>query len=85
MSMIDVDEGEEADEKVIDGDFIDDENVFHENIEDYYAFINVSRSVEDAIQDSFIDFDYSQEAHVQMITILVRILLKSSRTSSVPF
>ena len=29
-----------------DGDFIYDENNFDKNVEDYYAFTNVSRSVE---------------------------------------
>ena len=48
---------------ISDGDFIDDEKNFDENVEDYYTFTNVSRSVEDAMQDSFIDFDYSQEAN----------------------
>ena len=61
--IIDVDEGEEVYENVSDGDFIDDEKNFDENVEDYYAFANVSRSVEEAMQDSFIDFDYSQEAN----------------------
>ena len=48
---------------VIDDDFIDYENEFNESAADYYAFTNVSMSVEDAMQDSFIDFDYSQEAN----------------------
>ena len=43
-------------------DFIDDENEFNESVANYYAFTNVGRSVEDAMKDSFIDFDYSQEA-----------------------
>ena len=58
-----VDEGEGVYENISDGDFIDDEKNFDENVEDYYTFTNVSRSVEDALQDSFIDFDYSQEAN----------------------
>ena len=37
------------------GDFIDDENDFDENVEDY------SRSVKDAMQVTFINFYYSQE------------------------
>ena len=45
---------------VSDVEFIDD-NVYDENITDYYAFTNVSRRVEDAMQDSFIDLDYSQK------------------------
>ena len=42
---------------------INDENDFDENLENYYAFTNANRSVEDAMQDSFIHFDYSQEAN----------------------
>ena len=37
--------------------------VSDENIEDYYAVTNVSTSVEDAIQGSFINFDYFQAAN----------------------
>ena len=48
-------------EDLIDDDFIGDENEFHESFAGYYAFKNVIRSVEDAMQDSFIDFDYSRE------------------------
>ena len=47
---------------VSDIKFIDD-NVYDENITDYYAFTNVSRRVEDAMQDSFIDLDYSQKTN----------------------
>ena len=36
-------EGEEVYENVSDRDFIDDENDFDENVEDYYAFTNISR------------------------------------------
>ena len=36
-------------------DLIDDETQIDDNLEDYYAFTNVSRSVEDVIQDSFLD------------------------------
>ena len=49
-------------ENVSDVDFIDDETEFNGSVADYYAFTNVSRSAEDAMQDSFIDSDYSQEA-----------------------
>ena len=49
-------------ENVSDVDFIDNQNDFDENVEDFYAFTNVIRSYEDAMQDSFIDFDWSQEA-----------------------
>ena len=50
-------------ENVTDVDYIDDENKFNGSVADYYAFTNVSRSVEDVMQDSFIDFDYSSEAN----------------------
>ena len=40
-------------------EFIDDESEFNQSVAGYYAFINVNRSVEDTMQDSFIDFDYS--------------------------
>ena len=50
-------------ESVSDVEFIDDENVYDENITDYYAFTNVSRNLDDAMQDSFIAFDYSQEVN----------------------
>ena len=62
--VTDVDEeNEDVYENVSDGDFIDDENDFDENVEDYYAFTNVSRCIEEAMQDSFIDFHYFQEAN----------------------
>ena len=48
---------------VSDGNFINDENDFDENVEGYFAFTNVSRSVEDAMQNFFINFDYYQEAN----------------------
>ena len=50
-------------ENVSDIDFIDNQSDFDENVEDFYAFTNVIRSYEDAMQDSFIDFDWSQEAN----------------------
>ena len=63
-SVVDLDEeNEDVYEDVSDANFIDDEKDFDENVEDYYAFTNVSRCVEEAMQDSFIDFDYSQEAN----------------------
>ena len=58
-----IDDKNLSDNNVSDCDFIDDENNFDENLEDYCAFANVSRGVEDAMQDSFIDLDYSQEAN----------------------
>ena len=33
---------------------------FDDNVEDYYAFTNVYRSVEDAMQDSFLELDSSE-------------------------
>ena len=41
----------------------DDDDNFDDNLEDYYAFANVSRNYEGDMQDSFIDFDWSQEAN----------------------
>ena len=35
-----------------DDDFIDDENQIDNNVQDYYAFANVCRSVENVLQDS---------------------------------
>ena len=54
---------DEVNESVSDVEFVDDENIFDENLKTYYATTNVKRSFEDAMQDSFIDFDYSQEAN----------------------
>ena len=45
-----------------DEEFIDDSFV-EESVSDYYEFTNVSREYDDAIQDSFSDFDYDQEAN----------------------
>lgn len=72
--VIDVDKGEEMYKNVSDSGFTDDENKFDENVEDYYTFTNVSRRIEEAMQDSFINFDYSQEdnKYCSMIIILVR-------------
>ena len=62
--VIHVDEGnEDVYENVSDRDFIDDEDDFDEAVEDYYAFTNVSRCNENAMQDSFIYFDYFQETN----------------------
>ena len=45
-SVVDLnEENEDVYEDVSDGDFIDDEKDFDENVEDYYAFRNVSRCV----------------------------------------
>ena len=45
-----------------DEEFIDDSFV-EESVTDYYGFTNVSREYNDAIQDSFSDLDYDQEAN----------------------
>ena len=45
---------------VSDNEFIDDETEIDNNLEDYYAFTNVFRSAEDAMQDSFLDSDSSE-------------------------
>ena len=50
----------ELDVNISDVEFIDDENDFNESVDTYYAFTNVNRRLEDAMQDSFTDFDYSQ-------------------------
>ena len=55
-------------------EFIDDESEFNQSVAGYYAFINVNRSVEDTMQDSFIDFDYSQEAIIVSQKIMIRII-----------
>ena len=61
-------------ENVYNVDFIDDENEFNESVADYYNFTNVSKSIEDAEQDSFIDFDYSQEANIYYQKIMIQIM-----------
>ena len=61
IDKIDVTE-ENMFENKSDVEFIDNQNDFDENVEVYYAFTNVNMGVDDAMQDSFIDFDYSQEA-----------------------
>ena len=53
----------ELDANTSDVEFIDDENDFNESVETYYAFTNVNRCLEDALQDSFTDFGYSQESN----------------------
>ena len=61
IDKIDVTE-ENMFENKSDVEFIDNQNDFDENVEVYYAFTNVNMGVDDAMPDSFIDFDYSQEA-----------------------
>ena len=47
-----------------DDEFIDDESQFDDqNASDYYGFINVERSYNDAIQDSLANFNFDQEAN----------------------
>ena len=53
----------EPPQTVTDSKFIDDEIQIDENIEDYYAFTNVCRSVEDAKQDYFLETDSSESQH----------------------
>ena len=45
---------------VSDNEFIDDTE-FDESNADYYAFTNVTRDYNDAVEDSLSDFDYDQE------------------------
>ena len=59
----DDDEGNIVNMTLSDEEFIDDSSVIEESVSDYYGFTNVSRDYSDAIQDSFSDFDYNQEAN----------------------
>ena len=61
-AIMEVDKCEPA-ETVSDNEFIDDETHINESIEDYYAFANVSRNVEDKMQDSFLESDNSKSHH----------------------
>ena len=54
---------DECNANVSDVELIDDEINFDECVKTYYAFTNVNRHLEDAMQDSFIDFDFYQEAN----------------------
>ena len=58
----DNDEGNIFNMTLSDEEFIDD-SVVEESVSDYYGFTNVSREYDDAIQDSFSDLDYNQEAN----------------------
>ena len=49
-------------EDVVADDSIRDKNEFNGSLAGDDAFANVSRSVENAMQDSFSDFDYPKEA-----------------------
>ena len=44
----------------VDVNFIDDTE-YNESVENYYAFENVSREYDNAIGDSFVGLDFSQE------------------------
>ena len=56
------DEGNIVNMTLSDKEFIDD-SVIEQSVTDYYGFTNVSRDYTDAVQDSFSDFDYDQEAN----------------------
>ena len=56
------DEGNIVNMTLSDEEFIDD-SVIEQSVTDYYGFTNVSRDYTDAVQDSFSDFDYDQEAN----------------------
>ena len=45
---------------VSNNEFVDDETQNDDNLEDYFAFTNVYRSVEDAMQDSFLKLHSSK-------------------------
>ena len=59
-------------ENVNDVDFIDVGNEFNGSAADYYVFTNVSRSAEDAMQDSFIDLLI---IHKKQIIIVQKIMI----------
>ena len=50
-----------SEERESDREFIDDAK-FDKNVENYWAFDNVSRDYDDAINDSLSGFDFFQEA-----------------------
>ena len=54
------DSGEDEIETVSNNDFIDDTDI-EESVEDHYAFTNVDRNYDDAVNDSFSNFDFDQE------------------------
>ena len=60
-------------ENVNDVDFIDVGNEFNGSAADYYVFTNVSRSVEDAMQDYFIDLLI---IHKKQIIIVQKIMIQ---------
>ena len=48
-------------ETVSDNEFIDDTEIDESGVADYYAFTNVTRGYDEAVEDSLSDFDYDQE------------------------
>ena len=58
-----IDNCDQAAQTVSDKEFIDDETQIDDNMEDYYAFINACRSVEHAMQDSFLKSDSRESQH----------------------
>ena len=59
---IEEEEDHEGNITLSDEEFIDDSPI-EQSQSDYYGFINVSRDYDDAIRDSFVDLDESQEAN----------------------
>ena len=60
-----IDEGEP--QTVSDNEFSDDETEIDNNVEDYYAFTNICRSIKDAMQDSFLE-SYSSESQLNEVS-----------------
>ena len=58
-----IDKFDLAAQTVSNNEFIDGETQVAKNIENYCAFANVSRSVEDAMQDSLLEWDNSESQH----------------------
>ena len=59
---IEEEEDHEGNITLSDEEFIDDSPI-EQSQSNYYGFINVSRDYDDAIRDSFVDLDESQEAN----------------------
>ena len=58
----DVNDEGNIDMTLSDEEFIDD-SVIEQDVTEYYGFTNVSKDFTEAVQDSFSDFDYDQEAN----------------------
>ena len=58
----DVNDEGNIDMTLSDEEFIDD-SVIEQDVTEYYGFTNVSKDYTEAVQDSFSDFDYDQEAN----------------------